>query len=330
MRIAMDLDGVMADWTAGWVRAFNREFAASTPGSEVAVADVTSWNGNLDLTHFETQHGFFEWLKTVPDFWANLPSYPGAVEAVKDLKLAGHMVDFVTHRPDWAHQATYRWLDVRGLLAGSDLIFEADKGTTGHDLYVDDAPHVLLKLAEKRIPCIRFWRPWNEGGAGMLADGWDDVHRIVRNLEIDRTEAAPPSYLIPNPPPFDEFLPAPATADLGILGEVRIVDPKSGGEKGQKLVRYDLLPHDALDLVATHFGLGARKYADRNWERGYAWGLSYGAALRHLSLFWQGEDMDEDPALGQPSPHLAAAAFHILALLTFQQRGIGTDDRGVA
>jgi 5'(3')-deoxyribonucleotidase len=307
MRIAMDIDGVLADWTEGWVRAFNRQFA-----SNVSSLQVTTWNANLDLTPFEDQGEFFEWLKTVPDFWANLPSYPGAVEAVKDLKLAGHTVDFVTHRPDWAHQATYRWLDVRGLVAGSDLVFEADKGTTGHDVYVDDAPHVLQKLAEKRIPCIRFWRPWNEGGAGMLADGWDDVHRIVRNLEIDRTEAAP------------------TTADLGILGEVRIVDPKSGGEKGQKLARFDLLPPDALDAVATHFGLGARKYADRNWERGYAWGLSYGAALRHLNLFWAGEDYDHDPSLGQPSPHLAAAAFHILALLAFQKRGIGTDDRGAA
>lgn len=106
-------------------------------------------------------------------------------------------------------------------------------------------------------------------------------------------------------------------------GETRVVDPSTGGAKGQKLARFDLLPSDALWAVAEHYGKGAAKYEERNWERGYAWSLSYGALQRHLNQFWSGEDIDAELR----GPHLAAAAFHVLALLAFSLRGAGTDDR---
>jgi len=107
------------------------------------------------------------------------------------------------------------------------------------------------------------------------------------------------------------------------MTETRIVDPDTGGEKGRKLARFELLPEDALWEVAEHFGKGAEKYEDRNWERGYSWSLSYGALRRHMAAWWQGEDDDADTG----DSHLAAMAFHVLALLAFKQRGIGTDDR---
>jgi len=108
-------------------------------------------------------------------------------------------------------------------------------------------------------------------------------------------------------------------------GEVRVVDPDTGGAKGQKLARFDLLPWDTLAQVATLYGVGAQKYEERNWEKGYAWGLSMAALHRHLAAFWSGENTDKET--GQP--HLACVIFHALALLTFATRGIGTDTRPV-
>lgn len=98
---------------------------------------------------------------------------------------------------------------------------------------------------------------------------------------------------------------------------------ETGGQKGVKLARYDLLPPDALEAVARVYGYGASKYDDGNWLRGYPWGWSFGALMRHLWAFWRGEETD--PESGHP--HLAHAAFHVLALLTFSARGLGTDDR---
>ncbi len=115
----------------------------------------------------------------------------------------------------------------------------------------------------------------------------------------------------------------PMFPTLPPVGEVRITDPVTGGMKGQKPARFDLLPGDALALVAEHFGKGGAKYEDRNWEKGYAWGLCFAALQRHVWAFWQGEDIDAETG----SLHLTAAAWHALVLLTFATRGIGTDDR---
>lgn len=105
--------------------------------------------------------------------------------------------------------------------------------------------------------------------------------------------------------------------------EVRIADPVTGGQKGQKLARFDLLPAKPLRHIAEVYGKGAEKYEDRNWERGYRYGLSFGAMQRHAWAFWNGES--EDPESGLP--HLAHVAWHALTLMEFVERGIGTDDR---
>jgi hypothetical protein len=102
-----------------------------------------------------------------------------------------------------------------------------------------------------------------------------------------------------------------------------ITNPVTGGQKETRLARTDLIPARPLWLLAELYGRGARKYSDRNWERGYAWSLSYGAMLRHALLFWTGEE--DDPETG--SPHLASVAWHALALLEFGVTHRELDDR---
>jgi hypothetical protein len=104
--------------------------------------------------------------------------------------------------------------------------------------------------------------------------------------------------------------------------EVRTVS-ETGGEKGVKDERYDLLPVTPLDIVARHYGVGARKYSDRNWEKGYEWSKSFAAMQRHMWAFWGGEDIDPENG----SPHLAAVVFHAFALLEFADTHPEYDDR---
>ena len=106
-------------------------------------------------------------------------------------------------------------------------------------------------------------------------------------------------------------------------GEVRLVNEQTGGEKGTKLARFDLIPGEAMWTVAEHYGIGAEKYADNNWRRGYNWSLSLAALERHLQQFKAGEDYDDETG----SPHMAAVVFHALALLTFMDEHPELDDR---
>lgn len=117
----------------------------------------------------------------------------------------------------------------------------------------------------------------------------------------------------------------------------------TGGEKGVKLARYELIPTGPLQELASRFGLGAMKYDHRNWERGYEWSKSFGALMRHAQAFWSGEADDDlgeeafeaagvepvrDAAGRIPgSSHLAAVAFHALALLEWTATHPEFDDR---
>jgi hypothetical protein len=105
--------------------------------------------------------------------------------------------------------------------------------------------------------------------------------------------------------------------------EVRYVDPTTGGEKGTKLARFDLIPEIPLYALAEHYGRGAGKYDDHNWRRGYPWSISFAALNRHLWTWWNGED--EDPELH--SHHLDAVAWHAFTLREFAVTRPGLDDR---
>lgn len=106
-------------------------------------------------------------------------------------------------------------------------------------------------------------------------------------------------------------------------GEVRSVNATTGAEKGTKLARYDLIPAGPLEELAKHYGRGSRKYADRNWEKGYEWSKSFAALNRHLWAFWNRENID--PETG--SPHLAAVAWHAFAMLEYTRTHPELDDR---
>ncbi len=105
--------------------------------------------------------------------------------------------------------------------------------------------------------------------------------------------------------------------------ERRVTDPDTGASKGQKLERFDLIPVLPLTEEARVYGRGAEKYDERNWERGYAWSLSYAALQRHVNAFWRGEDIDPETGLH----HLAHAKFHCNALMEFGRTHPEKDDR---
>lgn len=88
-------------------------------------------------------------------------------------------------------------------------------------------------------------------------------------------------------------------------------------------IRYDLLPPELLQGVAEILTFGAKKYSERNWEKGMDWGRVYGALQRHLWAWWRGED--KDPETGKS--HLWHAGCCIAFLIAFEERGVGKDDR---
>jgi len=77
--------------------------------------------------------------------------------------------------------------------------------------------------------------------------------------------------------------------------------------------RYDLITPFGLRRVAKWYELGAKKYADRNWEKGIPFSRCIDSAKRHIDKYIMGMT-DED--------HLSAAVWNLLAIIHFQELGM--------
>jgi len=87
--------------------------------------------------------------------------------------------------------------------------------------------------------------------------------------------------------------------------------------------KWELLPYDALTEVVKVMTYGAIKYEPRNWEKGMSWSRVFSSLQRHLSLWFHGEDLDDESEMN----HLAHAACCVLYLLAYECRDHGIDDR---
>jgi hypothetical protein len=75
--------------------------------------------------------------------------------------------------------------------------------------------------------------------------------------------------------------------------------------------RPDLISPHALQRVGVHMAKGAKKYGDRNWEKGMPVSIYIASLFRHLLAYQMGL-RDED--------HMAAVMFNAQAILHFEER----------
>lgn len=101
------------------------------------------------------------------------------------------------------------------------------------------------------------------------------------------------------------------------------VDNQGTKDDGEK-ARWELVPPEITALVDL-FTKGAKKYGDRNWERGMSWGRIFGALMRHAWKWMAGEEID--PETG--AHHMVAVAWNAIVLYTYTKRQVGTDDRNL-
>lgn len=76
--------------------------------------------------------------------------------------------------------------------------------------------------------------------------------------------------------------------------------------------RPDLISPFAMRRVGRWMGMGAKKYGDRNWEKGMPFSVLFASLMRHAlkyAMGWRDED------------HLAAIVFNAQAIIHFEEMG---------
>jgi len=178
LRLGIDLDGVVADFTGGWVRAYNDSF-----GTELVPEDVTSWGAAPQLTHFRHMGEFWRWAMDIDgsSLFRTLDVYPEAIDVLRSLSVWGHEIVILTSKPDWAVHDTFAWIAEAAVPTREVHVLE-DKWRVACDVYLDDAPHHLRAIVRHRPKAItcRMIRPWNHAVDEVTdVDSWGAFEKII-------------------------------------------------------------------------------------------------------------------------------------------------------
>jgi 5'(3')-deoxyribonucleotidase len=184
--IALDCDGVLADFCTGALRLVERVTGKKFDISAITESDFTA---TLGLSVHET-HEVKRALGEHQGFAASLPRYPQARQGVRRLRTLGKVFCVTTpYEPNsWWRAERESWL---ALHFGIDHVHHADgndKTPYEADVFVDDnADHVRKWLATWPGRTAVFWRTSQNKGVlvprgAHTTESWEDLYQIAREV----------------------------------------------------------------------------------------------------------------------------------------------------
>jgi hypothetical protein len=174
LRIAFDLDGVLADLKAGLVQQSAKLFVPRLEDAEVETAQVA----RLPPLSSRQFRRLWRHVKSVEGFWESLAeAEAGAVARLAALAAEKRWeVIFLTKRPPTAGHTSQvqsqRWLESKGFDLPSVYVVHGSRGriaaALGLDIVVDDRPENCLDVVtDSKARAVLVWRGEDSPPAAM-------------------------------------------------------------------------------------------------------------------------------------------------------------------
>ena len=183
LKIAVDLDGVLAETMETWCKHAN-EFL----GTNLKLADLDTWASWRKLGISREQ--FFQFLDEAWDDWQSIPpTEPRLAEKVGKIARSGQ-IDVVTGRSKESVKAAKSWLAEQEIPYRRFVRVPGwkDKIFLNYDIYIDDAPELMPLISRNPTMWgILYSRPWNrtvpELRQVFRVESWTEIPKLVKQIQ---------------------------------------------------------------------------------------------------------------------------------------------------
>ncbi len=186
LKIAVDLDGVLAETMFAWCKRANEEL-----GTHLTTEDLDTWASWSKIGI--KKDDFYRLLDEVWDTWEDIPPTESRIaEKVAKVEELGDL-DIVTGRSKRTVEAARKWLDHYrvGYRRFVRVLGWRDKVFLNYDVYIDDAPELMPLISRGgRAWGILYDRPWNRDVTDMprvlKAKSWDQMPVLLGRIQAGR------------------------------------------------------------------------------------------------------------------------------------------------
>jgi 5'(3')-deoxyribonucleotidase len=182
LKIAVDLDGVLAESMLVWCERANQEF-----GIRLRMEDIDSWSWWKRTSI--SKDDFYRILDESWDEWQKIPpTEPKISEKVARIEKFGDL-DIVTGRSKRTVEAARSWVDNQRVRYRRFVRVSGwrDKILLDYDVYIDDAPDLMPLISHSPTAWgILYERPWNRSVNDMpkvlKAKSWRQVPALLKQI----------------------------------------------------------------------------------------------------------------------------------------------------
>ena len=176
MKIALDVDGVLADVIESWLVLNNKK------RPQIIKEDIRSW----DFWR-EFQINQFDFYKELSYCWKNWISIPPTEENLssisENLSKIGQ-VDIVTAREKSTDTFVKNWLHHNNIVYDNyvSVIDGPMKANLDYDVFIDDSPLNAMKFLKNRKNVFLYSQPWNKHIDDTNITRISKLHEVIEKL----------------------------------------------------------------------------------------------------------------------------------------------------
>ena len=178
MKIALDVDGVLADVIESWLIYSNKIRA------RISKDDITNWDfwKKFKINRYD----FYEELTTCWTNWNSIPPTENNLSIITQNLSNFGQVDIVTARETSTDSFVKNWLKLHDVTYQNyvSVIDGPMKADLDYDIFIDDSPLNAIKFLKRKKKVFLYSQPWNQHISDQNIQRISTLSEAVEKLKL--------------------------------------------------------------------------------------------------------------------------------------------------